>query len=166
MTRRVLKGRSPFAADREHFHHAFQLAGFSVFRTHVTITAMAVIFMVVGLTGQFAGAPEVAMFYLFLGVFGLYFWGMLHAWKVMRFLRRAMHLEKESIHIIAENSNSVLFKDGHVEDLRAYYLQQRAKHAADDTAPESEESKVSLKLVVNADSVNQAESNSTSTSTK
>ena len=157
MTRRIIKRRSPFAADREHFHHAFQLAGFSVFRTHVTITAMAIIFMVIGLIGQFAGAPEVAMFYLFLGVFGLYFWGMMHAWKVMRFLRRTMHLEKASA--IENTVNPAVFKDGHGEDLREYYLKRKAMHSTEQEQ-ELESTKVSLKLVVNADSVTQSEADS------
>lgn len=95
MLRRLLKGRSPFRADREHFHHAFQLAGFSVFQTQMTIAALSVVCMVIGLVGQFAGVSEISMFYVFLAVFGVYFWGMMRAWKVMRFLRRTMHHEKE-----------------------------------------------------------------------
>jgi UDP-GlcNAc:undecaprenyl-phosphate GlcNAc-1-phosphate transferase len=159
MIRRVMKGRSPFAADREHFHHAFQLAGFSVLRTHLTITGLAVMFMIIGLAGQFAGAPEIVMFYLFLGVFGLYFWGMLRAWKFMRFLRRTMHLEKETAQHSKEAANPVFFRDGHVEDLRSYYLQQKASqqqslrmheepNAKSDANAES--ARVPLKLVVNA----------------
>ena len=150
MIRRILKGRSPFAADREHFHHAFQLAGFSVFRTQVTITAMATIFMVIGLVGQFAGVAEIAMFYLFLGLFGLYFWGMMRAWKVMRFLRRTMHLDRDRNQRDTERApEPALFRDGHVEDLRAYYLKHRAEQTSN--AQDEGNSKVELKLVVNAD---------------
>jgi len=163
MIRRMLKGRSPFAADREHFHHAFQLAGFSVFRTQVTITAMATIFMVIGLVGQFASVSEIAMFYLFLGVFGLYFWGMMRAWKVMRFLRRAMHLDRDRNQRDTERApEPALFRDGHVEDLRAYYLKHRAEHLSN--TQDEGNSKVELKLVVNADNPPKTDnSNSTST---
>jgi len=162
MIRRMLKGRSPFAADREHFHHAFQLAGFSVFRTQVTITAVATIFMVIGLAGQFAGVSEIAMFYLFLGVFGLYFWGMMRAWKVMRFLRRTMHLDRDIGQSDTEVPDSALFRDGHVKDLRAYYLKHRAEHL--NNAQEEGNSKVELKLVVNADNPPKTDSsNGTST---
>jgi len=168
MIRRILKGRSPFAADREHFHHAFQLAGFSVFRTHVTITVLAAVFMAIGLAGQFAGAPEIVMFYLFLGAFCVYFWGMMRAWKLMRFLRRTMHLEKETVQAGAEVVIPMLFRDGDIEDLRSFYLKQRdlrqnglqqtgrhlrmEPHFESDAAAESAESEeiMPLKLVVNA----------------
>ena len=157
MIRRMLKGRSPFAADREHFHHAFQLAGFSVFRTQVTITAMATIFMVIGLVGQFAGVAEIAMFYLFLGLFGLYFWGMMRAWKVMRFLRRTMHLDRDRNQRDTERApEPALFRDGRVEDLRAYYLKHRAEQTSN--AQDEGNSKVELKLVVNADNAPQTDS--------
>lgn len=96
MLRRILKGRSPFRADREHFHHAFQLAGFSVFQTQMIITGIALILMGFGLVGQYLNVSEIVMFELFLALFALYFLGIMRAWKVMRFLRRTMHLEKET----------------------------------------------------------------------
>jgi len=123
---------------------------------------VATIFMVIGLAGQFAGVSEIAMFYLFLGVFGLYFWGMMHAWKVMRFLRRTMHLDRDASQSDTEVPDSALFRDGHVEDLRAYYLKHRAEHL--NNAQEEGNSKVELKLVVNADNPPKTDSsNGTST---
>jgi len=97
MLRRIVKGRSPFRADREHFHHAFQLAGFSVFRTQMIITVLALLMMGFGLLGQYLHIPEIVMFDLFLGLFALYFMGMMRAWKVMRFLRRTMLHEKDVV---------------------------------------------------------------------
>jgi hypothetical protein len=112
---------------------------------------------VIGLAGQFAGAPEVAMFYLFLGVFGLYFWGMLHAWKVMRFLKRTMHIEKDAVSEEVTGTVKVIepvipnvLKDGNLENLRAYYLMQKSKHTREES--EKEKAKVDLKLIVNAKS--------------
>lgn len=123
MIRRLMKGRSPFSADREHFHHAFQLAGFSVLQTHLTITAIAALFMGIGLAGQFAGVPEIVMFLLFLGLFAVYFWGMMRAWKFMRFLRRTMHNEKEP-DAVPHNIDDISIIDGNVRNLRAYYVKQ------------------------------------------
>jgi len=147
MLRRLLKGRSPFRADREHFHHAFQLAGFSVFQTQMTITLLAVVCMGIGLLGQFAGIPEIIMFYGFLAVFGVYFWGMMRAWKVMRFLRRTMQHDREG-----ELEITTVAVKG--ETATTINLAAAVNHTDQNTAIQSntapETPKVALKLVVNS----------------
>jgi len=90
MLRRILKGRSPFAADREHFHHVLLLAGFSVTQSVLIICTLAGIGVVIGLVGQYLHIPELLMLVLFLFFFACYFYGMHHAWKVMRFLKRSI----------------------------------------------------------------------------
>lgn len=87
MLRRILKGRSPFAPDREHFHHILLVAGYSVKQAVGIMIAVACILAGIGLTGHFLGAPEQVMFYGFLTLFALYFWAMSHAWKVMKAIR-------------------------------------------------------------------------------
>lgn len=91
MLRRVARGRSPFAADREHFHHVLLLAGFSPSATLGIMVGVAVLMSAIGILGQIAGVPESVMFYAFLAVFVSYFYMILRAWKVMRFLRRSIN---------------------------------------------------------------------------
>jgi UDP-GlcNAc:undecaprenyl-phosphate GlcNAc-1-phosphate transferase len=96
----MLKGRSPFDADREHLHHILQRAGFTPGQTVFIVYAMALLLAAIGVAGWWLGVPEYVMFYGFMALFGLYFYGMLHAWKLMKKLRRlhdgleaAAHLE-------------------------------------------------------------------------
>jgi len=90
MFRRLLKGRSPFAPDREHFHHVLILAGYSVTQSVAIMAGLSLTGVAIGLLGNYLGPPDIVMFYLFLSVFALYFWGMMRAWKVMRFLHRSI----------------------------------------------------------------------------
>jgi UDP-GlcNAc:undecaprenyl-phosphate GlcNAc-1-phosphate transferase len=87
MLRRIVRGRSPFAADREHLHHIFLLAGFSVCRTVTVMLLLAMTFGMVGLLGEFFGIPDGVMFWSFIGLFTLYFFVMMHAWKAMKWVR-------------------------------------------------------------------------------
>jgi UDP-GlcNAc:undecaprenyl-phosphate/decaprenyl-phosphate GlcNAc-1-phosphate transferase len=88
MVRRVLRGRSPFSADREHFHHVLQAAGYGVTQSVLIMHGLALSLALVGLGGVYAGVPDWIMLYGFLGLFALYFGGMTHAWKVMKLIRR------------------------------------------------------------------------------
>lgn len=88
MSRRVMRGRSPFSPDREHFHHILLVAGFSVRTTMFIMLGISLLMAAIGLAGEWAGIPEIVMFYLFLAIFAVYFWGMHHAWKIMKALRR------------------------------------------------------------------------------
>ncbi|HEC27570.1 MAG TPA: undecaprenyl-phosphate alpha-N-acetylglucosaminyl 1-phosphate transferase [Gammaproteobacteria bacterium] len=84
MIRRVRHGRSPFAADRKHVHHMFELAGFSKHMTLLIIISASILFAVVGLLGHFLQILEPVMFYSFLAVFGGYLWLINQGWKVLR----------------------------------------------------------------------------------
>ena len=90
MLRRILRHRSPFEADREHIHHVFLLAGFSVNETVVVMVAAALIGVGFGLLFMDMRAPEFSIAGLFLIAGILYFWMVLRAWKVMRFLERSI----------------------------------------------------------------------------
>jgi UDP-GlcNAc:undecaprenyl-phosphate GlcNAc-1-phosphate transferase len=87
MIRRLLKGRSPFSADREHLHHVLQAAGYSVNQSVLTIHGLALAAALVGVGGLYMKAPDWVMFYGFLGLFALYFCGVRQAWKVMKVVR-------------------------------------------------------------------------------
>ncbi len=88
MIRRVIKGRSPFAADREHLHHIVQRAGFTPGQTVVIVYALTLLLAAIGVAGWWLGLPEYVMFYAFMTLSVFYLYGMLHAWKVMKKLRR------------------------------------------------------------------------------
>lgn len=70
--RRLSKGISPFAADREHLHHIFIKAGLSDRKTLLAISALSVIFSGIGLLGEWLRVPESTMFSCFLLLFILY----------------------------------------------------------------------------------------------
>ena len=40
----------------------------------------------------YLGVPEAVLFYAFLILFALYFWLIMRAWKVKRFLSRSLHM--------------------------------------------------------------------------
>ena len=87
MIRRIIKGRSPFAPDREHFHHILLVAGYSVKQCVWVMIAVAAFLSVVGLITLNTNLPEQLMFIGMLFLFALYFWGMSHAWRVMKAIR-------------------------------------------------------------------------------
>lgn len=90
MLRRIVRGRSPFAPDREHLHHVFLLAGFSVNQTVGIMATLAASGALVGLAATWWQWPELAVAIAFL-VAGLgYFWLIMRAWRVMRFLHRSI----------------------------------------------------------------------------
>lgn len=94
MLRRILKGRSPFSADRGHFHHILLLAGFTPKKVLGIIVGITVITSLIGLAGLYGGISEAVMFYGFLGLFALYFLAIMRAWRVRRFIRRLISRRK------------------------------------------------------------------------
>lgn len=88
MIRRVLRGRSPFEADREHLHHILLRAGFTPFQTVIIVYALSLMLAGIGVAGWWLGLPEYVMFYAFMVVFALYLYGVLHAWKLMKAVRK------------------------------------------------------------------------------
>jgi UDP-GlcNAc:undecaprenyl-phosphate GlcNAc-1-phosphate transferase len=90
MLRRLVRGRSPFSPDREHLHHIFLLAGFSVNDTVKMMAAAALIGTGIGLTTMDLELPEFWVSGSFLIVGLLYFWMVMRSWKVLRFLDRSI----------------------------------------------------------------------------
>lgn len=90
VTRRVVRRESPFAANREHLHHVFLLAGFSVSETTLTMAAITLIGVLVGMSTAFFDVSDNILFGAFI-LFGLMFLRMiLRTWSVMRFLYRSI----------------------------------------------------------------------------
>lgn len=88
MIRRILKGVSPFTPDCEHLHHILQRAGFTHGQTVFIVHAIALLLAGIGVAGWQLGVPEFVMFYAFMALFGLYTYGVLHAWKLMKVVRK------------------------------------------------------------------------------
>lgn len=90
IARRLLRGESPFAADKEHLHHVFLLAKFSVSETVLTMGGITLIGVLIGMGTTLFDIPDSAMFAAFI-LFGVLFlrW-IFHTWSVMRFLYRSI----------------------------------------------------------------------------
>ncbi len=117
MFRRLQKGRSPFEPDREHFHHILPLAGYSINQTVSIIVAFSLTLSGFGLIGiKLFNLPEWLMFFLFLGFFAVYYWGMSHAWMVMKIAR-----------YIREHKNDRRKKDRRVENISFSGSERRVK---------------------------------------
>jgi|WetSurSiteA1Bulk_404760.scaffolds.fasta_scaffold00026_28 UDP-GlcNAc:undecaprenyl-phosphate/decaprenyl-phosphate GlcNAc-1-phosphate transferase len=91
MLRRLKKRRSPFNADREHLHHIFHVAGYSVNETLVIILTFSFGLSFFGITANlFFKAPEPLLFSFFIALFIGYYWLIDRAWlitKISRYLR-------------------------------------------------------------------------------
>lgn len=90
MLRRVSRRRSPFRPDREHLHHVFLLARFSVNETVVVMAAAAMIGVGIGLTTMDLRVPEFWVSGSFLVVGLMYFWMITRSWQSLRFLERSI----------------------------------------------------------------------------
>jgi len=89
--RRIRRGVSPFRPDREHIHHVFLLANFSVTTTWLGLTLVAAAGMSFGLLGLIVGVPESIMFAAFL-IVGIFYYGMiLRVWKALKFMSRSIN---------------------------------------------------------------------------
>lgn len=89
--RRLRRGRSPFSPDREHIHHVFLLADFSVTTTWLGLAAVSTAAMLFGLVGVIAGIPDSLMFASFLVIGTLYYGMIVRVWKVLRFFSRSIN---------------------------------------------------------------------------
>jgi UDP-GlcNAc:undecaprenyl-phosphate GlcNAc-1-phosphate transferase len=86
MLRRMLKGKSPFHPGRDHLHHILLRVGYTDNQVVRFIHLVAVAFSLVGYFGWRWGVPDAVLFYGFLAVFAVYFYGVQHAWKLMRLI--------------------------------------------------------------------------------
>jgi UDP-GlcNAc:undecaprenyl-phosphate GlcNAc-1-phosphate transferase len=81
MTRRIMAGRSPFVADRQHLHHYLQARGFTHGQTLGLMVGLSGLFGAVGFLGWQLGVPQAALFYpFFFGFFAYHLW-IQRAWK-------------------------------------------------------------------------------------
>lgn len=88
MIRRILKGRSPFAGDREHLHHLLTRAGYSVNQSVVIMWSLALALAMIGLAGLYLRIAESIMFYAILGLLFLYLYATSRACETMKVIER------------------------------------------------------------------------------
>lgn len=86
---RILKGRSPFSAGREHLHHIIQHAGFKSSQCTYVILALSTFFAVAGIAFELTQTRESIVLALFICFFIAHFWVLKRAWKVTRFIKGA-----------------------------------------------------------------------------
>lgn len=90
VARRLIRGKNPFEPDREHLHHVFLLANFSVSETVFTMSAITSIGVLIGVGTAFLDIPDSALFGVFI-LFGLIFLHMIfRTWAGMQFLYRSI----------------------------------------------------------------------------
>ena len=103
MARRIAKGRSPFAADREHLHHILLAAGFSPKAVLGIMLLLATAAAGVGLFSHFLHAPDFVMFWGFMLCLGGYHLLISRAWRLKRFIGRELtHAHQPRLLIPAE----------------------------------------------------------------
>ena len=87
MVRRLIKGQNPMEPDREHLHHIFQRAGFSLRGTVYLVTVLALGMGAVGVTGWLLGIPDWVMLVAWLLAFVGHIYFVQHAWRMVRAIR-------------------------------------------------------------------------------
>ncbi len=95
MLRRVWLGKSPFRADRTHFHHLLLDAGFSVKQSVAVLATVHLLMGLAGLAGWYFRVPDSAMFSAYLLLFAIYFLISSRPWRLvpaLRSIHRALDL--------------------------------------------------------------------------
>ncbi len=73
MTKRVLSGKSPFAADRTHFHHILKDMGLNHAGIVLVIISFAALFFMVAIISTALHLPDYVLFGMFASWFAFYF---------------------------------------------------------------------------------------------
>jgi UDP-GlcNAc:undecaprenyl-phosphate GlcNAc-1-phosphate transferase len=139
--RRIRLGRSPFAPDREHIHHIFLHAKFSVTATWIGLAVVAIFGMLIGLIGAISGASEPFMFTAFLLVGGLYYLMMKRAWQAMRFMKRSINRRSDAkvdrrVGVDRRQRESIYYVDGIPKERRSGLDRRRGDRREDLATPE------------------------------
>lgn len=72
MLRRMVRGLSPFSADRRHIHHTLMYIGLGDAQTSWLLLAVSVLFGAIGFFGWFYGVPEYVLTYGLMATFAAY----------------------------------------------------------------------------------------------
>jgi UDP-GlcNAc:undecaprenyl-phosphate GlcNAc-1-phosphate transferase len=96
--RRLKKGHSPFAADKDHLHHIFLRAGFSSKQTLIFLTCIALMLSMVGVFTTVYSVPDWMQLVAFITLFIAYRYSLSHVWILLRALRKIVALQRLLIH--------------------------------------------------------------------
>jgi len=88
MIRRMLQGRSPFSAGRDHMHHIWMHAGFTPGETTLLIMGLNAVLGLIGFAGWILGLPEWVLAAGYFAIFALHSMLATHAWKASKWLKR------------------------------------------------------------------------------
>ena len=83
IVRRVSRGRSPLAPDRDHLHYVLLRAGLSVRQTVSILMLAGLVFGAIGIGGWRFGVPDSVLFYGALSSYAVYLAVMHRVWKRM-----------------------------------------------------------------------------------
>lgn len=83
IVRRVARGRSPLAPDRDHLHYVLLRAGLSVRQTVSILMLVGLLFGAIGIGAWRFGVPDSVLFYGALSVYAVYLVVMIPLWKRM-----------------------------------------------------------------------------------
>ena len=79
--RRLLRGQSPFVANREHIHHLLLALGLTHMQTLLVLVVVSAVLGAVGFFGWRLGVTEPMLFWTFAGLFFAYHFAVQAAWK-------------------------------------------------------------------------------------
>ena len=98
MVRRMVRGGSPFKADRAHIHHVLHAHGCSTLQTTMILHTASLLLGSVGLALDYAGVSEYIMFWSLAGIFAVYCLVMSRAWTRAEILttNAVIHVDSES----------------------------------------------------------------------
>lgn len=88
MVRRLMRGQSPFHADRNHLHHILQRAGFTPGQTAMIFSGLSLGLGVIGLAGSFIGVPDILLGVLLVLVAAAHYFFVRYGWRTARAVRR------------------------------------------------------------------------------
>ncbi len=84
MTKRLMKSRSPFLADKGHLHHVLLKMGYSKRQTAAIIILLSAIFSLIAITGSLLKIPEYFLFFFFMAYFAAYFAASFYVKKMVK----------------------------------------------------------------------------------
>jgi UDP-GlcNAc:undecaprenyl-phosphate GlcNAc-1-phosphate transferase len=86
--RRMLRGRSPLDADRNHLHHILERAGFTHGQSAAMLIALNAGLGAIGVVGSSVGVPDVVLASALIAVASAHYLFVRYAWRSTRALRR------------------------------------------------------------------------------
>jgi len=92
--RRIKKGGSPFAADRDHLHHIFMRAGFNSTQTLIFITCIAFMLSMIGVFTTLYSIPDWIQLVAFITLFIAFRYSLAHVWILLRAFRKMVALQR------------------------------------------------------------------------